>query len=81
VRVEDSRWEVEEFRNKKWRPLGFWDPILTIESIANGLKVVREGQTTNGTLKVELIQPDGGMLKHRIIWTNTSGTSKTVRVG
>lgn len=80
VRVYNSRWVVEEWDGQKWKDLGFWNPTIIVESKPNGIKVIREGQTTNGILKVEFIQLDGSLLKHRVTWTNVSVQEKTVRL-
>lgn len=80
VRVHDSRWVVEVWTGNRWKDLGFWNPTLYVEPIQGGIKVVREGQTTDGILNVEFIQMDGLPLKHKVTWTNISAIEKTVRI-
>lgn len=86
VSVYDERFEVQYlFRTKpreSWRSVDAYNPSIQVVPLEDGVEVKKIFDTDYGaaTLEVSYIMRIGARLKHNIIFTNPTSTTRTFRV-
>ena len=80
VRLHEERWVAQRLSNNKWRDVGAWNPVISVEEYPDAVKVTVQYDTSYGTFTVEYFQRDGSNLKHNVTFNNTSGSTETFRV-